>query len=126
MNKKSGVRSQPPSPRFPATFESLGERKLCRTGRRTGKLKILEILLLPDYFLARGCVWLIRGYQRTVSPDHSELGKTQPFCGCRYYPSCSEYGILVLEKYGFVFGVPRIIWRVIRCNPFSKGGVDSV
>jgi len=43
---------------------------------------------------------------------------------CRYYPTCSEYAILSVEKHGTLKGLARAIWRVLRCNPWSKGGVD--
>lgn len=45
---------------------------------------------------------------------------------CRFYPTCSEYAITCLEKFGFIKSVPRIFWRIIRCNPFLKGGFDPV
>ena len=59
---------------------------------------------------------LIKLYQKYVSP----LKKPS----CRFYPSCSNYAILAIEKYGFFKGSLKAIWRVLRCNPFSKGGVD--
>ena len=43
---------------------------------------------------------------------------------CRYIPTCSEYAILAIEKYGAFKGTFKAIYRVLRCNPFSKGGVD--
>ncbi|MCS7261855.1 MAG: membrane protein insertion efficiency factor YidD [Aquificaceae bacterium] len=43
---------------------------------------------------------------------------------CRYYPSCSQYAILAVEKYGVVKGTLKALWRLLRCHPFSKGGVD--
>jgi putative membrane protein insertion efficiency factor len=43
---------------------------------------------------------------------------------CRYYPTCSEYTIQVLEKYGFIRGIGKAVWRILRCNPFSSGGYD--
>ncbi len=43
---------------------------------------------------------------------------------CRYYPSCSEYAILSVQKYGAFRGTLKALWRVLRCNPWSKGGVD--
>ncbi|MBR2294646.1 MAG: membrane protein insertion efficiency factor YidD [Clostridiales bacterium] len=61
---------------------------------------------------------LIRFYQKNISPhigDH-----------CKYRPTCSEYMIGCLEKYGVIRGLPRGIWRILRCNPFSKGGYDPV
>ncbi len=43
---------------------------------------------------------------------------------CRYFPSCSEYFIGAVEKYGPVRGSLKGIWRILRCHPFSKGGYD--
>lgn len=43
---------------------------------------------------------------------------------CRFYPTCSEYFIIAVEKYGPLKGLVKGIWRLLRCNPFSKGGYD--
>ncbi len=43
---------------------------------------------------------------------------------CRFYPSCSEYAMDAVNKYGIFFGLLKSIKRVLRCNPFSKGGYD--
>ena len=43
---------------------------------------------------------------------------------CRFYPTCSEYAILAIEKYGVIRGLIKALWRILRCNPFSRGGVD--
>jgi len=61
---------------------------------------------------------IIRFYQKFVSPF---LPKT-----CRFYPTCSHYSIEALEKKGLIKGILLSIWRIIRCNPFSKGGYDPV
>ena len=45
---------------------------------------------------------------------------------CKYIPTCSEYGIEAIEKYGALKGGLLTIWRILRCNPFSKGGYDPV
>lgn len=45
---------------------------------------------------------------------------------CRFIPSCSEYTYQAVEKYGVIKGLGLGCWRVIRCNPFNKGGVDLV
>ena len=45
---------------------------------------------------------------------------------CKYIPTCSEYGIMAIEKYGALKGGLLTIWRILRCNPFSKGGYDPV
>ena len=86
---------------------------------------IKRLLLWPDRALASCTIFLIKGYQKTISPDHSNFGKTRPFEGCKFHPTCSEYATLVLKKSGFIFGIPRIVWRILRCNPWSRGGVDA-
>jgi len=60
----------------------------------------------------------IRFYQKYISC----LKRTK----CPYFPSCSEYGYEAVEKYGPVKGSMLAIWRILRCNPFSKGGYDPV
>lgn len=45
---------------------------------------------------------------------------------CPYFPSCSQYGYEAIEKYGPIKGSILAIWRILRCNPFSKGGYDPV
>jgi putative membrane protein insertion efficiency factor len=46
--------------------------------------------------------------------------------GCKYHPSCSQYAIDALRRYGLVRGIVLTGWRLLRCNPWSKGGVDYV
>ena len=58
----------------------------------------------------------IRLYQRVLSPA---LGRR-----CRFYPSCSEYAVQAIRRYGVLRGVVLAAWRVLRCNPWSHGGVD--
>ena len=67
---------------------------------------------------------LIRLYQKTLSFDHGWFSAQYPHGYCRFYPSCSEYGHQAIEKYGLVRGGFRGFWRLLRCNPFSKGGID--
>ena len=55
-------------------------------------------------------------YRRFISP-------LTPPC-CRFYPTCSEYAILAIRKYGAFKGSLKAAWRILRCNPFSKGGID--
>jgi putative membrane protein insertion efficiency factor len=43
---------------------------------------------------------------------------------CRFYPSCSEYGKQSIKKHGLLVGLPKTVWRIIRCNPWNDGGVD--
>jgi len=61
----------------------------------------------------------IRVYQQTFS-------KTLPANTCRYYPTCSHYTYQAIYKYGAIKGGWMGFWRVLRCNPFSKGGYDPV
>lgn len=72
----------------------------------------------PRSVLARPLVWAVRLYQRTISPV---LG---PVCG--FYPSCSAYGVTALERHGPLRGTALTVWRVLRCNPWTGGGVDHV
>lgn len=70
-------------------------------------------------------ILLVRLYQRTFSPDHSKFGKALfPGGFCKYTPSCSEYAIGAVKKRGVTVGLCKSFWRLLRCNPFSKGGLD--
>jgi hypothetical protein len=53
------------------------------------------------------------------------LSKILPPC-CRYYPSCSEYGLTAIRRFGAVKGGYLALWRIMRCNPFGRGGYDPV
>ena len=63
-------------------------------------------------------IYLIRGYRLIISPI---LGPT-----CRFEPSCSHYTEEAIHKHGLAKGVALGVWRILRCNPFSKGGYDPV
>lgn len=63
-------------------------------------------------------LFLIRFYRKYISP----LKSTH----CIYYPTCSQYGLEAIEKYGALKGGLLTVWRILRCNPFSKGGYDPV
>jgi len=69
---------------------------------------------------------LIRIYQKTLSFDHGIFKSLFPNGYCRFHPTCSEYGYQAIEKYGVIKGGLKTIWRVMRCNPFNKGGDDPV
>ncbi len=60
----------------------------------------------------------IRLYQRFISPAFAPR--------CRYYPSCSEYAVQSIRELGPIRGTILAAWRVLRCNPFSHGGVDEI
>jgi len=63
-------------------------------------------------------IFFIKQYQKYISPMKSTK--------CPYIPNCSQYGLEAIEKYGAFKGGFMTLWRIIRCNPFSKGGYDPV
>jgi putative membrane protein insertion efficiency factor len=69
---------------------------------------------------------LILWYQRVLSPDHSPRKVLYPHGYCRFSPTCSEYSADAVRKYGVIKGSFLGLWRIIRCNPWSKGGFDPV
>ena len=72
-------------------------------------------------------VWVVllpvHVYRATVS---RALGWIFPRPLCRFQPTCSQYMIEAIEKKGVVVGILKGLWRIARCNPFSKGGYDPV
>ena len=64
-------------------------------------------------------LWMIRFYRKYLSGMKGG-------CTCKYYPTCSQYGLEAIEKYGAHKGGALSVWRILRCNPFSKGGYDPV
>ena len=58
----------------------------------------------------------LRIYQRFISPCFPRR--------CKYLPTCSQYAVLAIQKYGPFKGTIKAVWRLLRCNPFAKGGVD--
>lgn len=58
----------------------------------------------------------IKFYQKHISPLKGSC--------CRFYPTCSQYAIMAIEKYGVCKGVLKAILRIIRCNPLNDGGID--
>ena len=61
---------------------------------------------------------LLRFYKRYISPLLPDA--------CIYTPTCSEYAMEAIQKHGVIKGVGLAIWRILRCNPFAKGGYDPV
>ena len=66
-------------------------------------------------------IFIINGYQKHISSWLEMKG-----IRCKYYPTCSEYTKKAVEKYGPLKGSILGIWRILRCNPFSKGGYDPL
>jgi putative membrane protein insertion efficiency factor len=60
----------------------------------------------------------IRAYQRVLSPVLPAR--------CKYHPTCSAYAVQAIESYGILRGCVLAGWRLLRCNPFSRGGYDPV
>jgi hypothetical protein len=71
-------------------------------------------------------LWSISLYQRTLSFDHGWMRRFYPDGFCRFYPTCSQYGYESVDRHGVLKGGALSAWRILRCNPFSKGGHDPV
>lgn len=78
--------------------------------------KISQILVSP-------IILILKIYQKTLSLDHGILSFLFPLGFCKYYPSCSEYAVLSMRKYG-VKGILKSVKRVFSCTPASLGGID--
>jgi putative membrane protein insertion efficiency factor len=70
--------------------------------------------LLPRNLL----IAFILGWRRVLSPLYGQV--------CRYYPSCSAYGLGAVQQFGVFRGGAMTLWRILRCNPWSRGGIDDV
>ncbi|WP_338294769.1 membrane protein insertion efficiency factor YidD [Planctobacterium marinum] len=71
-----------------------------------------------DKALRRGLIFLVKLYQRFISPL---LGGN-----CRFHPTCSQYSIMAIEHFGVVKGLWLTIRRIIRCHPLNPGGYDPI
>lgn len=69
---------------------------------------------------------ILKIYQKTLSFDHGFLKIFAPFGRCRFRPTCSDYAIQAIEKHGLISGGLKAAWRVLRCNPWNKGGWDPI
>ncbi|HJX80346.1 MULTISPECIES: membrane protein insertion efficiency factor YidD [Micrococcaceae] len=63
-------------------------------------------------------IGFLKTYRKIISPIYGDV--------CRYFPSCSAYGLEAVTQHGAIKGIVLTAWRVLRCNPFSHGGVDQV
>ncbi len=64
-------------------------------------------------------LWCIRAYQKYISPHKGHAA-------CKFMPTCSAYAYEAIEAHGVIVGTFWAIWRILRCNPFSRGGYDPV
>lgn len=69
--------------------------------------------------MKRIAIFIISFYRRSISPL---LGHGK----CRFTPTCSQYALEAYEKYGFLKATGLSLWRILRCNPFGKGGFDPL
>ena len=67
------------------------------------------------------CVLFLKGYQKFISPIFHFFGTN-----CKFYPSCSNYMLQAIEKYGVQKGIYIGVKRLLRCHPFAKGGYDPL
>jgi len=72
------------------------------------------LVAIPAWVLAT----LIVGYRRFVTPYTPQT--------CRFYPTCSAYGLTAIRTHGALKGTALTVWRVLRCHPWTAGGVDHV
>jgi len=79
---------------------------------------LIRVLRLVASLPRRALLLVLRGYQLYISPM---TGPT-----CRYYPSCSQYAVVAIQRHGALRGVLLAGWRLLRCNPWSAGGIDDV
>jgi putative membrane protein insertion efficiency factor len=73
--------------------------------------------------MKRVIIAIIRLYQATISPDHGILRKK--YGHCPLYPSCSQYAVEALNKYGVLCGTFKAVARIGRCTPLTKPAVDN-
>ncbi len=72
------------------------------------------VVLLPRNL----CVLILRVYRAVISPLYGDV--------CRYYPSCSAYTLGAIQQHGVFKGIALGAWRIARCHPWAKGGIDDV
>lgn len=69
---------------------------------------------------------VIRWYQKILSLDHSFWKRFFPYGYCRFHPTCSEYAVQAIGKYGLIRGLLKSLNRLLRCHPWNPGGYDPV
>ena len=110
--------TQPTTPTKTPQRPEAGAAQSVSPGQRPDRSlgsRLLNWLGWPIRMLLQG---LILGYQRFISPLFAS--------SCRYYPSCSGYALVAIRRHGAFKGTVLASWRVLRCNPWSGGGVDPV
>ena len=99
---------------------------IIRTSSHLFGLQLASSVYREDGYTLRGTeimkkilLYLIRFYRKYLSP-------MKVYTHCIYIPTCSEYALEAIEKYGAFKGGLLTVWRILRCNPFAKGGYDPV
>ncbi len=69
-------------------------------------------------FPRNAVVAFIRGWRALISPLYGDV--------CRYYPTCSAYGLGAVQQFGVIRGGGMTLWRIVRCNPWARGGIDDI
>ena len=84
--------------------------------RPDGKLR--QFLWFAGWPLRQLLILGVRGYKKFISPGLPS--------SCRYYPSCSTYAVQSLQRHGVFKGLVLASWRILKCNPFTEGGVNPI
>jgi len=92
-------------------FFAKGNEEFTRACRNLAQQQVIRVI---SRFLIR----MIRGYQKYISPGLPPM--------CRFMPTCSQYAIEAITKYGPIKGTAKAAFRILRCNPLCKGGYDPV
>ena len=95
-----------------------GSGRLMQIDER-GKFFFFVRFIREDVVMKSLVIFLIRAYQRFISP-------IKPFATCRFIPTCSEYALQAVEKYGALKGSYLAVKRILKCHPFHDGGFDPV
>ena len=74
---------------------------------------LMRLWLLPRNF----AILVMKLYRKLISPLYGDV--------CRYWPTCSRYALESYQHVGFIQATARTIWRLMRCNPWSAGGIDD-
>lgn len=82
-------------------------------GEMRGRDIVRSIPLLPR----NAVIAFLSGYRKVISPLYGDV--------CAYYPSCSAYAVGAVQQHGAVRGALLSAWRILRCNPWTSGGVDD-
>ena len=89
-----------------------------RTHAGSASTSVVRVLTFAMLLPRNVCVLILRGYRAVISPLYGDV--------CRYYPSCSAYTLGAIQRHGVLKGVGLGAWRIARCHPWAKGGVDDV